>query len=188
MTLSPDFFAHVRADLFRGKLSQSQVDGLTAITAAWEMMGDGDARKLAYVLSTAFHETARTMQPITEFGGKNYFRKYDGRKDLGNTQTGDGYRFRGRGYVQCTGRRNYADWSKRLGVDLITNPELALDPEIAGKIAVRGMMLGTFTGKKLADYIGVKADYAGARKIINGTDRAAIIAGYAREFEAALAA
>lgn len=188
MTLSPDFFAHVRADLFRGKLSQSQVDGLAAIAAAWDMLGDGDNRKLAYVDATAFHETARTMRPITEFGGKNYFRRYDGRKDLGNTQPGDGFRFRGRGYVQLTGRKNYSDWTKRLGIDLVGNPDLALNAEVAGKIAVTGMMLGTFTGKKLADYIGTRTDYTNARRIINGTDRAATIAGYAREFEAALAA
>lgn len=187
MTLSPGFFAHVRAGLFRGKLSQSQVDGLNAIEAAWDELGDDNPRKLAYVLATGFHETARTMQPITEFGGKNYFKRYDGRKDLGNTQPGDGYRFRGRGYVQLTGRTNYADWTKRLGVDLIGNPDLALNPTVAGKIAVTGMMLGAFTGTKLADYIGAKADYSGARRIINGTDRAATIAGYAREFEAALA-
>lgn len=186
MTLSPEFFAGVRKTLFHGKLSQGQVDGLQELTAAWGASGDGDARKLAYVLATALHETAATMQPIHERGSQNYFKRYDGRKDLGNTEKGDGYRFRGRGYVQLTGRRNYADWSKRIDADLVGNPDLALDPKIAGQIAIKGMMLGTFTGKKLGDYIGATADYRNARRIINGLDRASLIAGYAREFEKAL--
>jgi putative chitinase len=189
MTLSAAFFSRVRKDPFPEKLSQSQVDGITAIAAAWEAHGDGDKRKLAYVLATAFHETAKSMKPITEFGNRTYFGKYDGRESLGNNQPGDGYRFRGRGYVQLTGRRNYADWSKRLGKDLIDDPDLALDPAVAGEIAVKGMMLGTFTGKTLAAYIGKgAADYVNARRIINGTDRAKLIAGYARAFEAALSA
>lgn len=187
--LSADFFAAVRGSLFDRKLAQAQVDGLNAISAAWDEFGDGDVRKFAYVLATDLHETAKHMTPITEFGGKNYFRKYDGRRDLGNNQPGDGYRFRGRGYVQITGRKNYTKWAGILGADLVGNPDLALMPEHAGRIAVEGMMVGAFTGKKLGDYIGAtKADYQSARKIINGTDRAAMIAGYARKFEAALAA
>jgi predicted chitinase len=57
-------------------------------------------------------------------------------KRLGNTQKGDGKRFKGRGYIQLTGRWNYGAASKALGVDLIKNPELAADPKIASKIAL----------------------------------------------------
>lgn len=60
---------------------------------------------------------------------------YGGRADLGNTQSGDGYRFRGRGYTQLTGRANYAAAGKALGVDLENNPDLATDPGVAAKIA-----------------------------------------------------
>lgn len=113
--------------------------------------------------------------------------RYEGRKDLGNTQKGDGKRFLGRGFVQITGRRNYEDWSKRLGLDLIGTPSLAEKPAIAARILVEGMVKGTFTGKKLQDYINSDGcDYEGARRVVNGTDRAKLIAGYAAGFEAAL--
>lgn len=61
--------------------------------------------------------------------------KYEGRKNLGNTQPGDGPKFIGRGILQLTGRANYTDYSKKLGVDLVGNPDLACDPVIATKIA-----------------------------------------------------
>ena len=92
------FFDHIRETL--GPLSQSQVDGINALLAATDGMST-DHR--AYVLATAWHETARTMQPITEFGSRKYFDKYDAGtsigKVLGNTIKGDGYKYRGRGYV-----------------------------------------------------------------------------------------
>lgn len=185
--LSPDFFASIRASLFGGKISQKQVDGLHALDFMWGAYGDEDIAKFAYVLATAFHETAQTMQPITEFGPKTYFKKYDGRKDLGNTEPGDGYRFRGRGYVQITGRLNYKMWGDILEIPLTAEPDLALVPDYAGRIAVEGMMTGVFTGKKLSDYINDKRrDFVGARRIINGQDRARLIAGYAASFYAAL--
>ena len=60
---------------------------------------------------------------------------YEGRKNLGNVQAGDGPKFIGRGVLQLTGRANYADYSKKLGIDLIANPDLAATPEISVKIA-----------------------------------------------------
>jgi putative chitinase len=60
---------------------------------------------------------------------------YEGRKTLGNNQKGDGPKFIGRGILQLTGRANYADYGKKLGIDLVNNPELACDPIIATKIA-----------------------------------------------------
>jgi putative chitinase len=180
------FYAAIRP-MFGGALTQKQVDGIEALLAAT------DAQPLtirAYLLSTAFHETAQTMQPITEYGGRKYFDKYDtGKlaKQLGNTPAadGDGYRYRGRGYVQITGRANYAKAGGKIGVDLIGNPDLALQPSIAAAVLVRGCLEGWFTGRKLGDYL--PGDYVGARRVINGTDRADLIAGYARTFEAALA-
>lgn len=67
------------------------------------------------------------------------------------------------------------------------HPALACDPKIAAKIAVAGMTRGLFTGRSLDEYINaMRCDYVGARRIINGTDRADLIAGYAKAFEAYL--
>jgi predicted chitinase len=87
---------------------------------------------------------------------------------LGNTQKGDGARYRGRGYVQLTGRSNYRKAGKLVGSDLEGNPDLALDPAIAGKILFTGMEKGLFTSKKLGDYFSkTKEDWINARRIIN---------------------
>lgn len=180
------FFDAVRATLFDGKLTQHQVDVLNHILSSWENYGDGDERKLAYILATAFHETGRFRWLKEIWGPTAAQKRYEGRADLGNTMPGDGMRFMGRGLVHITGRRNYADWSKRLGVDLLANPELAERLDIAARILVQGMMLGTFTGKKLSDYVNGKADYVEARRVVNGTDRSVMIAGYAAKFEQAL--
>lgn len=178
------FFQSVRASLFR-PMAQGQVDGCNALLWASEGL---DKTWQAYLLATAYHETAQTMQPIVERGGPSYLAKYDAGttlgKRLGNTVKGDGARFKGRGYVQITGRANYAKAGAALSVDLVGNPDLALDPEIAAKIAIRGMTEGWFTGKTFKDYL--PGDYVNARRIINGLDRAQLIAGYARHFEDAL--
>lgn len=60
---------------------------------------------------------------------------YEGRKNLGNTEPGDGPKYIGRGILQLTGRANYTNMSKKLGMDLVNNPELACNPEISTKIA-----------------------------------------------------
>lgn len=186
------FYDAVRTSLFGGTLSQPQVDGITAICEAWERYGDGDRRKLAYLLATAKHETANTMQPIMERGAKSYFNKYEPGtkigKTLGNTLKGDGYKFRGAGYVQLTGRANFAKASKKLGLDMVKEPSLALRPDIAARVLITGCMEGWFTGKKLGDYIGTSADYVSARRVINGTDRAGLISGYALTFHLAFLA
>jgi len=61
--------------------------------------------------------------------------EYEGRRDLGNDQPGDGPRFKGRGIFQLTGRSNYTNMSNILGVDIVNNPDLAATPEIAVRTA-----------------------------------------------------
>lgn len=184
--MNADFYNAVRSRLADGKLSQSQVNAFEAIDAAWAKYGDGDNRKLAYVLATAWHETGRFKWLKEIWGPTAAQKRYEGRADLGNTVAGDGARFMGRGLVQITGRRNYTDWGRRLGLDLLKEPQLAEHLDVAARILVEGMMKGTFTGLKLADYIGAKADYKEARRVVNGTDKASLIAGYAVKFESAL--
>lgn len=141
----------------------------------------------AYILGTAWHETGRYRFMREIWGPTAAQRRYEGRKDLGNTVKGDGKKFLGRGFVQITGRRNYSDWSRRLGLDLLKEPQIAEKPDIAVHILIKGMMLGTFTGRKLSDYVNFsKSDYVNARRVVNGQDKADLIAGYADEFEAAL--
>ena len=144
-------------------------------------------QQCAYVLATAWHETGGMRWLKEIWGPTSAQKRYEGRSDLGNTRPGDGKRYMGRGFVQITGKRNYTDWTKRLGIDLISDPDKAMQPTIAATILVDGMRLGTFTGKKLRDYInGSLVDYINARRVVNGTDRANMIAEYATEFDAAL--
>ena len=80
-------------------------------------------------------KTLQDAKDIVAAGPEAYFNKvYDGRKNLGNTVPGDGYKYRGRGFIQITGRDMYARIGKLIGVDLIGNPDLANTPEIAAKI------------------------------------------------------
>lgn len=178
ITLNATGYKKIRAELFAGKLTQPQVNGIEFIIKAANDGGIVDKRHVAYMLATAYHETARTMRPVEELGkgkGREYGVAIDGRV------------YYGRGYVQLTWLANYKTMSKQLGVDLVKNPSLACDPDIAAQIMVRGMVRGLFTGKKLSDYISsLKCDYANARRIINGTDKADLIAGYARIFNEAL--
>lgn len=173
-----------------GSLSQPQVDGLNALISALEADSEvTDVRQVAYMLATVKHETAHTFAPIKEKGGLAWFKRYEGRKDLGNTEPGDGARFAGRGYVQLTGRNNYQFFADELGVDLINNPDLAMDPIIAYRVMSLGMREGHFTGKKLGDYIDEEScDYIHARRIINALDQATRIASYATSFESILRA
>lgn len=183
-----------------GSLSQSEVDGCNAILDACGAAGYpvGD---VAYALATAYHETAGTMQPIKELGGTAYFTKMydingarpDKAKELGNLTPGDGAKYAGRGYVQLTGKKNYAYAAGKVGADLVNNPDLALQPDIAAKIMVFGMREGWFTHRDLDDDIprsgpATYDQFLKSRDIINGTDKADKIAREAVEFQQALIA
>lgn len=174
------FFKQVRK--FFGRLSQSQVDALNfLITKFEESTSITRLSEFAYILATIFHETAYTMLPIEERGGYNYFKYLIGK--LGIKTLAMANKYKGRGYVQLTGLVNYLLFKKLLGIDLENMPELALDPEYAWQITEVGMSKGKFTGKKLSDYInGNIRDFRNARRIINGTDRMILIAGYANNF------
>lgn len=173
------FFASVRSSF--GPLKQTQVDGFVVLLDAWEKRYPSvTPAQFAYILATAWHETAKTMQPIEEYGkgrGKRY-----GQKDPKTGQT-----YYGRGYVQLTWRANYKKMEDRHGIPYTSKPALAMIPENAARILFDGMIDGVFTGKKLADYTALdRVDFLGARRIVNGTDRAALIAAHAEDFLNAL--
>lgn len=188
---SPTFYAKVRKSLFSGSLTQGQVDGLGVILKATESL---PMKHRAYLLATAFHETAQTMQPVRETLAStdtravaildNAFKK----GQLAWVRTpywhfdSSGKTWIGRGYCQLTHKDNYAKASAKLGIDLLSNPNKAMDPSVAVQILVRGSTEGWFTGKKLSDY----TNYKDMRRVINGTERASIVAAYADQFEKAL--
>jgi predicted chitinase len=176
------FFASVRSRLFGGALTKPQVDGINAILAEANTRGLADPRQLAYVLATAYHETGRAMAPVREIG-KGRGRAYG----VADPKTGQTYY--GRGYVQITWKTNYERLGRRLGVDLVAAPDRALEPRLAAAILIVGMREGLFTGKTLDDcFDAARSDWSGARRIVNGLDRADEIAAHARAFHVALIA
>lgn len=173
------FFDGIKAHI-DSTLEQGQVDGFEFILTSME--GDPfwkDVRQMAYAFATIYHETAASMQPVEE----GYYLGDEARVTRFQ-RTLRYYPYFGRGYVQLTWDYNYEKAAAILHLDLVNKPELALERETAYKVLTFGMHQGWFTGKKLSDYISdTGVDYKNARKIINGTDKAGLIAGYAKTFE-----
>ena len=177
-----NFFDVTRRSL--GRFTQSQINGFNAVLKATELLPKSHR---AYVLATAWHETAHTMQPIDEFGkgrGKAY-----GKPGRNNGQVPYG-----RGFVQLTWDDNYERMDRELGLNgaLIRNYELAKDPKVAADILVVGMVKGLFNGrgKGLEFYLpcaeGTLAQFKEARRTVNVQDKAAYIADLANIFQRAL--
>lgn len=142
---------------------------------------------MAYVLATAYHETAHTMKPVVEaFWLSEAWRKKNLRY----------YPWHGRGFVQLTWEKNYIRAGKELGIDLTTDPNVVLQPGISAEILVHGMQKGWFTGKDLDDYIDDVdenddedlKEYKASRKIVNGVDKALEIGKLALQYEKLLKA
>lgn len=203
MINKPQFFQLVRHSLFGGKLSKEQVLGLESIIDEYEAKYSYiglDA--LAYVFATAYHEVDKKMKPIEEYGkGKSrdygiFLKDKDMRIYGLKMGKGPGRRvsyynpkqlYYGRGIVQLTWYENYEKAGKKLNIELLNNPELALDLKHATVIMFLGMIEGWFTTRKLSGYFGTsKPNYIGARAIINGKDKQNLIAGYALKFRQAL--
>ena len=174
------FFDCIGKNIF-STLPQERIDSINAILDECE--GINDERWVAYILGTAYHETAYTMMPIEEYS-KGVNRPYGKKiKKSGEVYHYPDKLYYGRGFVQLTWYENYERMGRILGIPLLEHPELALDTEISAKILVVGMTKGLFTGKKLADYFNSeKEDWINARRIVNGLDRASDIANHSKKF------
>lgn len=158
------------------KLSQVEVNALDTFLNFFDIdFKTFSLRQWAYVFGTVFHETGATFLPLRESPRmSDDWRKRNFRY----------FPYYGRGYVQLTWNYNYKAYGNKLKIDLVNNPDLAMKPEVSWFILVDGFKNGVFTGKKISDYINdKKTDYAGARRCINGTDKAQLIANYAKSFE-----
>lgn len=154
--------------LFNGNISDKQMQGINAII---EEAKDMPATQLAYVLATIYHETAKTMQPVKEFGSEAYLKS----KPY--------YPFYGRDLCQTTWQKNYEKVKQFSSIDVVSNPELIGQMPLAAKVAVQFMIHGWYTGRSLAFYFNDNVcDPYNARRIINGTDKAQIITGYWKVF------
>lgn len=147
---------------------------ITAIRTKCQEQGLSLPEQIAYILATVEWETGRTFKPVREA----YWKSEEWRR-----QNLRYYPYYGRGYVQLTWEANYRKYSQIIGMDLINNPDLALQPDIALFILVHGFKHGTFTGKKLDDYInGSRCDFINARRCINALDKAQEIAALAEKY------
>ncbi len=198
------FFAYARRAPFGGRLSQGQIDGMNALFRCWrshKIPGSDNNRLLAYILASVFHETAGRMLPVretlasTDAGAIAALDKAYKAGKLGQVKTpywrkdAEKKSWFGRGVIQLTHKENYRNLGKRIGVDLVGNPALALDVDISAEIAIVGMLEGLFTGRKLTEFFNLKKDDPiGARAVVNGTDKAKLIAGYYKSFVDALEA
>ena len=177
------FYDTARLTLFGGKISRIQFDRLSILLSTAISYGQVTVPHAAYMLATAHWETDR-FNAMEEYATGE---AYEGRADLGNTQPGDGKRFKGRGFPHLTGRKNYQWGSLASGRDLISDPTVAADPHVSAELLVNGMMQGVFTGVGLGRFINEKGtDYVNARRVHNGLDRAETIADLAERYEVAL--
>ncbi|HUS00692.1 MAG TPA: glycoside hydrolase family 19 protein [Chitinophagaceae bacterium] len=182
------FFQSIKDKKLFSKLTVPRVINMESVINMWNQKGYTDLRWLAYMFATMYWETAQTMQPIEEYckgKGKLYGSKI---KRSGVKYLCPDKKYYGRGFVQLTWYENYELMGRLLGFDLLKNPELCLNTEVATKVLFEGMTKGSssfgdFTGKCLEMYFNkTTEDWLRARYIINGKDQAARIANYGKTF------
>ncbi len=178
------FFTSIRRSLFGGKLRQSQVNGIRATLKSCARHGVSNRRQRAYILATDYWETGKTMRSdIREIGrgrGKPY----------GIPDPVTGHIYYGRSKPQLTWKSNYARMGKKMGIDLVNNPDLVLRGNVGADLLVIGMRDGDYdtrNGVPLRYYLNPqKADWLNARRTVNIMDKASEIASIARKFDMAL--
>jgi putative chitinase len=135
---------------------------LPYLEAAMSEFEINTASRQAMFLAQIGHESGGLRYTTEIWGPTPAQSRYEGRKDLGNVQPGDGYKFRGRGLIQTTGRYNYEATGKALGVDLLSNPEALAKPTFSARSAA------WFWMTKGLNQIADKGDNLAATKRING--------------------
>ena len=186
------FYDCIREPLHGGSISQPAVEAYKTIFEYWNINDNYiDKRQLAYILATVRAEVGSNMSPVregfaaTDAAARSRIRHLP----YGNPVGPYGHVYYGRGYVLLTWLHNYEKMSKKLGIDLVQFPDLALEPDIAIDILVNGMMDGDFNGHGhgLPFYIGGEnEDPVGARRTINVLDRANEIAGFYEQYKVCL--
>ena len=199
------FFDAVRRRLFKRGLRQEQVDGINGILRAFVTHGDGREKTLAYALATAYHETGRRMAPVregfakTDAGARRAVNNLAKRRgpisavaSYAKPAGPHGHVYYGRGHVQLTWLDNYRRSSAAAGVDLVADPDAMLEPEISARVLIKGLIDGRWNGrgKGIAHYLPTNGrdDLKNARRTVNITDKWDVIAGYYKNFLAALQA
>jgi putative chitinase len=156
------------------KLGDEGVQFGTGMMTAFPEKGIVSDLNVCHWIAQTCHESAN-YEYLTELGGPGYFARYEGDTDLGNVQPGDGYRFRGRGVLQITGRWNYAHFGTAIGEDLVGDPDLAAQPAIAVAVACQ------FWKERGIIALADADDVQGVTRKVNGAlnglaDREAILA------------
>ena len=166
-------------DFRRNNAEANRNSSASAIIAAARAKALTNAQ-IAYVLATAEHESD-SFKTLEEYSSGA---QYENRADLGNTEPGDGIRYKGRGYVQLTGRLNYTRYSEIAGLQLARYPIIVMNwPALSVFVIVDGMLRGVYTGRRLDEFVSAgKQDFFNARRVINGTDRAQKIADQASDW------
>ena len=162
----------------------NSINGLFQVFNEYNNEGGTNLLYVAYCLASVHHETNQTFLPLREYG-KGKGKPYGSNIDIdGSRYHGLDHIYYGRGYIQITWLSNYIKLGKLLGIDLVNDPDLALDPVVAAKILVVGCLRGIFTGKSLSDYIktGKRLEFIRARRVVNGNDKSELIATYAEKF------
>jgi predicted chitinase len=151
---------------------------IEAIKRECRAMGVSLNTQIAYILATTQWETNQTFAPVREayWLDENWRKKHLAY-----------YPFYGRGFVQLTWKNNYEKYSSMLDIDMVNEPDIAMQHNVALFVLVHGFKTGTFTGRKITDFIDeTKTDFVRARRCINGNDKAHEIAEIAKKFLAAL--
>jgi hypothetical protein len=186
------FYNYVRNAPFGGRLTQAQINGMNAMLRSWQTYGDGDDRKLAYGFATAFRETGGRMVPVRETFGNStqaVVRALDKAWAAGQLGSVSKPYWRegwfGRGRVQATHKHNIEYIAARIGLDVVNNPDLLLQEDVDARVFWPSLIEGWWTrGRhKLSMYFNATTENPeGARRIVNGTDKASLIARYYRNF------